>query len=57
MIGSDKDMVGNFNQIFAALAPRMGTHERTSGREGCDPSGWGQYERGCGGDRSATVVA
>jgi 6-phosphogluconate dehydrogenase len=36
MIGGDTDTVSHLDPIFAALAPGMGTIERTSGREGRD---------------------
>ena len=37
MIGGDKDAVEHLDPIFAALAPGIGTIERTPGREGRDP--------------------
>ena len=37
MIGGDADTVAYLDPIFAALAPGMGTIQRTSGREGLDP--------------------
>lgn len=37
MIGGDADAVGYLDPIFAALAPGMGTIERTPGREERDP--------------------
>jgi 6-phosphogluconate dehydrogenase len=37
MIGGDADAVKHLDPIFAALAPGMGTIERTPGREGHDP--------------------
>jgi 6-phosphogluconate dehydrogenase len=37
MIGGDADAVKHLDPIFAALAPGMGTIERTTGREGRDP--------------------
>jgi 6-phosphogluconate dehydrogenase len=37
MIGGDTDAVNHLDPIFAALAPGMGTIERTPGREGRDP--------------------
>ena len=37
MIGGDADAVKHLDPIFAALAPGMGTIERTSGREHLDP--------------------
>jgi len=36
MIGGDTDAVNHLDPIFAALAPGIGTIERTSGREGRD---------------------
>ncbi len=37
MIGGDTDAVNHLDPIFAALAPGLGSIERTSGREGRDP--------------------
>jgi len=37
MIGGDADAVQHLDPIFAALAPGIGTIERTQGREGRDP--------------------
>jgi len=37
MIGGDHDAVTHLDPIFAALAPGLGTIERTTGREGHDP--------------------
>ncbi|MBS0644898.1 MAG: decarboxylating 6-phosphogluconate dehydrogenase [Acetobacteraceae bacterium] len=37
MIGGDADAVRHLDPIFAALAPGLGTIERTPGREGRDP--------------------
>jgi 6-phosphogluconate dehydrogenase len=37
MIGGDADAVKHLDPIFAALAPGLGTIERTTGREGRDP--------------------
>jgi 6-phosphogluconate dehydrogenase len=37
MIGGDADAVKHLDPIFAALAPGIGTIERTPGREGRDP--------------------
>jgi len=37
MIGGDADAVRHLDPIFAALAPGIGTIERTTGREGRDP--------------------
>jgi 6-phosphogluconate dehydrogenase len=37
MIGGDKSAVGHLDPIFSALAPGLGTIERTPGREGRDP--------------------
>jgi len=37
MIGGDADAVRHLDPIFAALAPGLGTIERTPGREGHDP--------------------
>ena len=37
MIGGDTDAVRHLDPIFAALAPGLGTIERTRGREGRDP--------------------
>jgi 6-phosphogluconate dehydrogenase len=42
MIGGDTDAVNHLDPIFAALAPGMGTIERTTGREGRD----GRAEKG-----------
>jgi 6-phosphogluconate dehydrogenase len=37
MIGGEKDVVTRLDPIFVALAPGLGTIERTRGREGRDP--------------------
>src|SRR5215472_539047 len=37
MIGGEKAAVDHLDPIFAALAPGLGTIERTAGREGLDP--------------------
>jgi 6-phosphogluconate dehydrogenase len=37
MIGGDADAVRHLDPIFSALAPGLGTIERTTGREGRDP--------------------
>src|ERR1035437_2055438 len=37
MIGGDEDVVRHLDPIFAALAPGLGSIERTQGREGADP--------------------
>jgi 6-phosphogluconate dehydrogenase len=37
MIGGDADVVARLDPIFAALAPGLGTIERTAGREKLDP--------------------
>jgi 6-phosphogluconate dehydrogenase len=37
MIGGEKAAVDHLDPIFAALAPGVGTIERTVGREGLDP--------------------
>src|SRR5206468_9201635 len=37
MIGGDADVVRHLDPIFSALAPGLGTIERTPGREGRDP--------------------
>jgi len=43
MIGGDTDAVRHLDPIFAALAPGIGTIERTAGREGRDPRAEGGY--------------
>jgi 6-phosphogluconate dehydrogenase len=37
MIGGEAEVVRHLDPIFSALAPGLGTIERTSGREGADP--------------------
>jgi 6-phosphogluconate dehydrogenase len=37
MIGGDEDVVRHLDPIFSALAPGLGSIERTAGREGADP--------------------